>query len=124
MSETPTTYDASQTYIAEMDFARITEPPVHVRAKEDFELFFFADPAMLKVEGALRGWMLHTEEIRARMVKDTYLEPKDANGIESNLSGPGRTKSLLWILYQEATKPGGSRVIATAAFKALFPQKA
>ncbi len=119
----PETYDAATTYLQQMDFAKITEPPVAVRAKEDFELFFFFDPAMRHVEGALRGWMSYPEEMRGRMIKEAYVDGVTSNGVTAMMAGPGRTKSLLWILYKESTEPGGSVLVARSAFNCLFPKK-
>jgi len=118
----PNVFEASRNYVESIDFKKITEPPLRARVKEEWELFFFADPALARIEGLLRGWMTHAEPRRAELLKTSF-PPITGNHDSPPTMVPveSRTKALLWIIYAERMHPEGSLTIARAAFMQLFP---
>ena len=119
-------YEAANTFLGTLAYEVMESKQPRPQFKEEFEMFFFLDPNMMPVEGALRGWMNAPEATRAQLVKDTWGDPKEGGDTSSSTSilrTGAKNKALLWVIYKESISENGSRLVAQAAFNCLMPKR-
>ena len=123
----PQIYDAASTAMnATTAMIRDYVPPKDRVEERDPIWNFEQVPAALQEQADLRGWMQKQAKNRLDLVKEwtsQFTRQKDEDVTSLNIRRKKLRRRMLYVIVTESESQGGSREIATEAFKAVFPKE-